>query len=55
MTYRMYVVEVWVTALGDDRNPKSEANDNDGAGKEGLDGLMSFEPSTGRGPEVSGD
>lgn len=44
---RVRALKVWITTLGNNREPKNEANEDDGTGNEGLDGLMSLEPSTG--------
>jgi len=52
---RVGVKEMWDTVSSDDGNPESEANEDDGTGKNGLDSLMSLEPSASRGPKVSSD
>lgn len=54
-TYRVRTIKVRTIIAGDDCNPKSPANDDDWTGKEGLYDLMSLEPGTGRGPEVTRD
>ena len=47
MTYRVGAVEMASAISGDNRNPESKGNDDYGTGDEGLDSLMSLEPSTG--------
>lgn len=54
-TYRVDVCEVRTATFGDGRDSESETDDDNRAGNEGLDGLMSLEPNGGRGPEVTGD
>ena len=44
-----------ITEIGDNGNSEGEANDDDGTGDKGLDGLVSLKPKGGRGPEVSPD
>jgi len=52
---RVRTVKVTATKAGNDGNSEGEANDDEGAGKEGLDSLVNLEPSSGRSPEVSPD
>ena len=49
----MRAVEVTTATIGNNGNSKSETNDDDGTGDEGLNGLMSLEPNSGRSPKVS--
>lgn len=50
---RMTTVEVGTATAGNDCDSKRKTNDDEGTGKQRLDGLMCLEPSAGRGPEVS--
>ena len=54
-TYRVRAVEVRTATVGDDGNSESPTNNDDRTGNKELDGLMSLEPTTGRGPEVTSD
>ena len=51
----MCAVKVRTATVGDDSNSKTPASNDDRTGDEELNGLMSLEPGTGRGPEVTGD
>jgi len=55
VTYRVCTGEVRATTVTDGPNAKCPANEDDGTGEDGLDALMSLEPSIGRGPHIACD